>query len=148
MNSPLISLIILLGIAAVITIAAVSAQENGNSKLDNTSQKNGTFNYTGLNQSDISNKTINETDFNTSVLSHGDAFIITSNETARPTNGIGYDVSAEIPGVQAPKKATFVISGYTRPTANAIYENTSQLNAAYLSRGVEGTPHGYVTYYN
>jgi hypothetical protein len=45
------------------------------------------------------------------------------------------------------KVSPFTICGYTRPTRDVIYENQSSLNAAILSRIVEGTPHGYATYY-
>ncbi len=148
MNNRLISLIALLGIIAVLSIAAASAQENGAARLNNISQENGTFNNTDINLSDMSNKTINETNFNQPNPSNGDVFLITSNVTARPMSGIGINVSDESPRVQLPKKATFLISGYTRPKTGAVYENTSLLNAASLSRGVEGTPHGYTTYYN
>ncbi len=148
MNKRLISLITLLGIIAIMSIAADSTQDNGAARLDNISQENGISNNTGINLSDVNNKTINETDFNKSSHSNGGVFIITSNATARPLNGVGLDVSPESTGVQLPKKAMFLISGYTRPIPGTIYENTSLLNAAYLSRGVEGTPHGYVTYHN
>ena len=47
----------------------------------------------------------------------------------------------------ASKVTPFIICGYTRPTRDVIYENQSSLNAAILSRIVEGTPHGYATYY-
>lgn len=46
------------------------------------------------------------------------------------------------------RTAPFIISGFTRPTKDANYQNQSSLNAACLSRIVEGTPHGYVTYRN
>jgi hypothetical protein len=42
----------------------------------------------------------------------------------------------------------FLINGYIRPTRDSNYKNQSSTNAAVLSRAVEGTPHGYVTYYN
>jgi hypothetical protein len=47
----------------------------------------------------------------------------------------------------ASKVTPFIICGYTKPTRDVIYENQSSLNAAILSRIVEGTPHGYATYY-
>lgn len=146
MNNQHLSFISLLGIMAIISIVVVMAQEN-NAALNNISQKNGTFDNISMNLTNI-NKSIDETnssELNSSGLA---AFKITSNLTDRPKNGIGYDVSGKGPGVQSPEKAEFLISGYTRPTKNATYEDLSLLNAAYLSRGVEGTPHGYVTYHN
>ena len=55
--------------------------------------------------------------------------------------------SAKSNSDNASKVTPFTISGYTRPTRDVIYENQSSLNAAILSRIVEGTPHGYATYY-
>ncbi|MFB3763617.1 MAG: hypothetical protein ACE14P_00045 [Methanotrichaceae archaeon] len=149
MNNRFISIIILLGI----TIVASAAQENYTAKLNNISEKNGTsdngtFNNSSINPSNIDNKSINETNFDQADASNGDVFIITGNATARPMNGIGFKISAESSVVPPIKRAIFLIKGYTRPTAGTIYENTSLLNAAYLSRGVEGTPHGYTTFYN
>ncbi|MGA9098349.1 MAG: hypothetical protein WB392_05395 [Methanotrichaceae archaeon] len=148
MNNQLISLISLLGIIAAISITTTIAQENNITKLNNISQKNGTFSDININLSDMNNNSINETDFNKSLPLNKDAFVITGNVTAMPMNGVGLEISAKSSAIQPPKKATFVINGYTRPKTGAIYENLSLLNAAYLSRGVEGTPHGYVTYYN
>ena len=148
MNKQLISVICLLGIIAAVSIAATAAQENNTTKLNNISQKNGTSGNLSLNLSDTNNSSINETSFNTSFPASNDVFVITSNVTAKPMNNGVSDISSNGSAIQPPNKATFVINGYTRPKAGAIYENLSQLNAAYLSRGVEGTPHGYVTYYN
>jgi hypothetical protein len=47
-----------------------------------------------------------------------------------------------------PLKRTMFIIDFVRPGSSISYENRSLLNGAYLSRKVEGTPHGYVTYYN
>lgn len=146
MNNQHLSLISLLGIIATVSIIAAVAQEN-NTALNNISQKNGTLCNTSINLTGM-NKSISETnssELNSSAIA---AFKITSNPGDRPKKGIGYDVSAEGPGIQSPEKAAFLICGYTRPTKNATYEDLSLLNAAYLSRGVEGTPHGYVTYHN
>jgi hypothetical protein len=148
MNKQLISLISLLGIIAAVSIAATVAQENNTTKLDNISQKDGTSGNLSLNLSDMNNSSINETSFNTSLPASNEVFVITSNMTAKPMNNSISEISAKSSAIQPPNKATFVINGYTRPETGVIYENLSQLNAAYLSRGVEGTPHGYVTYYN
>lgn len=127
MNEQFIHLISLLGILMAVSITITAAQENGTAILDNSSQKNTALNHTSANLS---------------------AFRISDNVTAKPMNCFGLDLSAENSEIQSPKKATFVIKGYVRPTIDAIYEDSSLLNAAYLSRGVEGTPHGYVTYFN
>ena len=152
MNKQLISLISLLGIIAAVSMVATVAQENNTTKLNNISQKNGTSGNLSLNLSDTNNgsinSSINETGFNTSLPVNSDVFIITSNATAKPTSGGISEISAKSSEIQPPNKATFVINGYTRPKTGVTYENLSLLNAAYLSRGVEGTPHGYVTYYN
>ncbi len=68
---------------------------------------------------------------------------ISSDKMADPANSIRFGISENVPRATA-----FIISGYIRPTKDAIYKNQSLLNAAYLSRIVEGTPHGYATYYN
>jgi len=148
MNNQLISLISLLGIIAAISITTTIAQENDAAKLNNISQKNGTFSDININLSEMNNNSINETSFNSSLPQNENAFVITGNVTARPLNYVGLDISAKNSAIQPPKKAIFMINGYIRPETGAIYENLSLLNAAYLSRGVEGTPHGYVTYYN
>ncbi len=49
---------------------------------------------------------------------------------------------------QAPGRVSFMINGYVHPIRDAVYEGQYLLNAAGLSRAVEGTPHGYVTYHN
>ena len=68
--------------------------------------------------------------------------IISSDRVVDPSNSIGLGVSGNFSRMTA-----FVISGFTRPTKDAKYENQSSLNAACLSRIVEGTPHGYVSYH-
>lgn len=127
MNKQFIYLISLLGILTAVSITITVAQEDDTAILNNVSQKNATLNHTSVNLS---------------------VFRISDNVTAKSMNGFRLDASAENSEIQYPKRATFVINGYVRPTIDAIYEDGSLLNAAYLSRGVEGTPHGYVTYFN
>jgi|GEM_PF-1552406 len=69
--------------------------------------------------------------------------VISSDKVADPANGIGSGISGNFSRI-----TPFIICGFTRPTKETNYENQSLLNAACLSRIVEGTPHGYVTYHN
>jgi hypothetical protein len=81
---------------------------------------------------------------NTEQIAHEKhVFIINEDTMKGQVNGIypnTYDSS--------PKANVFIIEGFTRPTRDTAYKNQSLINAAYLSRKVEGTPHGYATYYN
>ena len=67
-------------------------------------------------------------------------------KTVKVINSTNVADSAKSNSDNVSKVTPFTICGYTRPTRDAIYENQS-LNAAILSRIVEGTPHGYATYY-
>jgi len=82
-------------------------------------------------------------------------FMIGGDAKVRPMDNAGIDVcatsginaSANTSETQQSNKTAFNIKGYTRPTRDAKIGAQCSLTAACLSRGVEGTPHGYVTYY-
>jgi hypothetical protein len=125
----------------------VAAQEDNRTILNNYS-----FNNTSLRNVSLNLLTSNNTGFSANNSEKVDplnkaTFINSSNVKAMPVNSIKINASAESSEIQPPKKTIFMI-GFDRPKENAFYENLSSRNAAYLSRKVEGTPHGYVTYHN
>ena len=56
-------------------------------------------------------------------------------------------VSVGIPEVHPPKRATFVINSAATYVSNKSSMDQSTLNAVFLKYRVDGTPHGYLTYY-
>jgi len=119
-------LVVLMAVSFIIT----SAQEDNNAAYNST----------------LKNISSNLSAMNKTVLS------ITNIEKIEPVkvkviNSTNVADSAKSNSDNASKVTPFTISGYTRPTRDVIYENQSSLNAAILSRIVEGTPHGYATYY-
>jgi hypothetical protein len=128
----LIVLIFILTAALII----VAAQEDYKTSSNNNSQN------VGINFSAKNNTVFNITDteksnpLKTICVLNRDTEIDLANNIGFNT----YDVARRV--------NAFLIDGYVRPTKDAIYKNESSLNAACLSRAVEGTPHGYVTYYN
>ena len=125
----------LLVVLMAVSFMIASAQE------DNNTAYNDTLKNIGSNLSAMNKTVLNIT--NIEKIEHVKKIIvINSTNVADPANSIGFDNSDN-----ASKVTPFIICGYTRPTRDAIYENQSSLNAAILSRIVEGTPHGYATYY-
>jgi hypothetical protein len=125
----------LLVVLMAVSFMIASAQEGNNTAYNNT-LKNISSNLSAMNDTAPSKANIEKIDPMTKVI------IISSDNVADPANSIGFDNSDN-----ASKVTPFIICGFTRPTRDAIYENQSSLNAAILSRIVEGTPHGYATYY-
>ena len=112
-----------------------SAQEDNNTAYNNT-LKNISTNLSAMNKTVLNIANIEKIDPVKKII------VINSTNVADRANSIGFDNSDN-----ASKVTPFIICGYTRPTRDAIYKNQSSLNAAILSRIVEGTPHGYATYY-
>jgi hypothetical protein len=137
-----ISLLVILMTAYFVLVAA---QEDNKTIFDNYNLSN-----TSLRNASLNLLTSNSTGFDANDSEKVDpidnaTFIIRSNVKVMPVNSI--NASAESSEIQPPKKTIFMID-FDRPKKSAFYENLSSRNAAYLSRKVEGTPHGYVTYYN
>lgn len=120
-----------------VSFMIASAQEINETTIYNNTLKNISLNLSDTNSTVPSTANIEKIDPAIKVIA------ISSDKMADPVNSIRFGILDNIPRATA-----FVINGYTRPTKDAIYENQSLLNAACLSRIVEGTPHGYATYYN
>jgi hypothetical protein len=147
MNNQLSCPIGLLAIFLAISLSVVDAQENGSTLLNNITLKSATLNNSS-NLSIINNTVLNETNPEKLDPVNKINFIISSDPKVRPMNSAKINLSSNDHEIQPPRKAPFVINGYAMPTIDAFQENQYLLNAAYQSRKVEGTPHGYVTYYN
>jgi len=145
MNKPFVYKIIQLVIIMTLSSAVISAQENNSTILNNTTKENASLNNANKNISVMNNTIFNATDLDSC---GNDAFIISSDVKLMPMDRVGINISSKTFGVQPPKKAIFLIEGFAKPTKDEIFKDQNLLNAAYLSRKVEGTPHGYVTYYN
>ena len=125
----------LLVVLMAVSFMIASAQED-NSTAYNDTLKNISSNLSAMNKTVLNIINIEK------IAPVKKIIVINSTNVADQANRIGFDNSDN-----ASKVTPFIICGYTRPTRDAIYENQSSLNAAILSRIVEGTPHGYATYY-
>ena len=125
----------LLVVLMAVSFMIASAQEDNNTAYNDTLKNIGS-NLSAMNKTVLNITNIEKIDPVKKII------VINSTNVADPANSIGFDNSDN-----ASKVTPFIICGYTRPTRDAIYENQSSLNAAILSRIVEGTPHGYATYY-
>jgi len=134
MNNPLLYFTGLL-------IVMTAAQENSSALLNNTSQKVSDLNNESLSILNATNSTRGNSTNNFTFMIGGDAKV-------RQTNSSRIHILGKDPTTQAVGRSSFMIKGYVHPIRNATYEGQYSLNAAGLSRGVEGTPHGYVTYHN
>jgi hypothetical protein len=141
-------LIGLLAAVTAISFIIVAAQEDNRTILDNIFLNNTTSKDMSLNLS-TENYSISSARNVTEVSPINNVFIISSDHMSELANGIGINTSYESPDIKAPKLTTFIIDGFARPTTrDTNFKDQSLINAAYLSRKVEGTPHGYATYYN
>ena len=124
----------LLVVLMAVSFMIASAQEDNNTTHNNTLKNSS--NLSAMNRTVLNITNIEKIDHVKKII------IINSTNVADPANSIGCDNSDN-----ASRVTPFIICGFTRPTRDAIYKNQSSLNAAILSRIVEGTPHGYATYY-
>jgi hypothetical protein len=160
MNNPQIYLVSLLIVVATISSMAAAAQEgnkiilNNNSldnvylnNLDNSALNNTSLKACGLDLT-IENHTLLSQANNVTINIRKDIFVISNATAIDPLNRTEFNASENDSETRSPKAAAFIIDGFARPTRNSIYKAQSSLNAAYLSRIIEGTPHGYTTYYN
>ena len=155
MNKSLSCLMGLLIIVLIISLPIVCAQENRSIAQENSSilSKNLTQKNVVLNNSlnlSITNKTVLNFTTNPAKLSslNSAAFVISSDTKGSSLKNANVNATSSNSKIQPLSKSAFVINGYAMPALNEFQNNQSLLNAAYLSRRVEGTPHGYVTYYN
>ena len=119
----------LLVVLMAVSFMIANAQEDNNAAYNNTLKNSS--NLSAMNRTVLNITNIEKIDHVKKII------IINSTNVADSAKSNSDNVSKVTP---------FTICGYTRPTRDAIYENQS-LNAAVLSRIVEGTPHGYATYY-
>ena len=124
----------LLVVLMAVSFMIASAQEDNNTTHNNTLKNSS--NLSAMNKTVLNITNIEKIGPVKKII------VINSTNVADPANSVGFDNSDN-----ASKVPPFIICGFTRPTRDTIYENKSSLNAAILSRIVEGTPHGYATYY-
>jgi hypothetical protein len=143
----------LLFITAVALMIAAPAQEDGSAILNNATQKFPERDNKTLNISVMNNTTMDDAIMNASNSTIGNStnnvtFMIGGNVRFRQTNNSRIHTTARNSDSQSLNRTPFMISGYVHPMRDAIYAGRHLLNAAGLSRAVEETPHGYVTYHN
>ncbi len=148
MSNPFLYFTGLLVIMTAASLTMAIAQDNSSTILNNASQNGSDMNLS------IANSTIIETILNETSTTMGNAtnnitfFMIGGDRKVRQTNSSRIHIIGKDPDAQVPDRSSFMIKGYVHPIRNATYEGSYSLNAAGLSRAVEGTPHGYVTYHN
>jgi archaellum component FlaG (FlaF/FlaG flagellin family) len=153
MNNPVLYFLCLLVMTVAASMMAAAAQENSSATWNNATQEDSDWDNESLNISVTNNTIINDTTSNatnsTSRNSTNNAtFKIGGDMKFRQSNSSRIHIVDGNSETQAPERASFMINGYVRPIRDAVYEGQYLLNAAGLSRAVEGTPHGYVTYHN
>ncbi len=155
MNNSFIYLIVLAGIMLIASYMTAFAQDDSRIILNTTTSANIYSNNLSSNNIsfDISamdlstNANVNSGVQPMNVRSNDNTiFIITGNPIVIPSDRAENEISSLSSAIQPLKKTIFIID-FVRPGSSISYENRSLLNGAYLSRKVEGTPHGYVTYY-
>lgn len=137
---------------ATITLenSSIGSNNAANATLKEAILSNASSNLLAVNDSAINGSN------STRIVPKNATFMIGGDAKVKPTDDVGIDLSADacINASAGPSEAlqsnktAFKIKGYTRPTRDAKKGAQCSLTAACLSRGVEGTPHGYVTYYN
>jgi hypothetical protein len=142
----------LLFITAVTLMIAAPAQEDDSAILNNATQEfperdNRTLNISVMNNTAMDDAIMNASNSTIGNSTNNAAFMIGGNVKFRQTNSRIY-ITAKNSDPQSLNRTPFIISGYVHPMRDAIYAGRYLLNAAGLSRAVEETPHGYVTYHN
>lgn len=132
----------------IISLMGVAAQENGVMILNNITQKDKLMNNLSLNLSIINETILDGASSETVDPNDNVSFIISSDLKTKSNAGFRINTSIRNSELQPPMRSVFVINMFSIPTKNANYTDDYLLSAAYLSRKVEGTPHGHVTYYN
>jgi hypothetical protein len=149
----------LLIVIATACVLAAAAPDNSSSSSNNATNATATLGEPTLSNSSSNLSAMNDSALNASGsknIGPQTPFMIGGSAKVRQTGDAGIDVCAascinasdNTSEIQQSNKSAFMIKGYTRPTRDAKNGSQCSLTAACLSRGVEGTPHGYVTYYN
>jgi hypothetical protein len=147
MNNSFVYFLIQLAVLMLASFMLVAAQDDNKLVLNNITLNNASLKNISINLS-ANNSTSFDANHPLMVGSEDNAtFIISSKVIVVPTNTPKINITSQSSEIKPPKRTTFMID-FVRPGSSASYENRSLLNGAYLSRKVEGTPHGYVTYYN
>jgi hypothetical protein len=153
MNNSVLYFLGLLVITAAASIMVATAQENNSAIWNNTTQEapggdNESLNLPITNITIMNDTILNATNSTSGNSTNNATFKIGGNMKFRQSNSSRIHIVDGNSETQAPERASFMINGYVRPIRDAVYEGQYLLNAAGLSRAVEGTPHGYVTYHN
>lgn len=147
MNNQLMYLISLLAVVMALSFIIGAAPEDNKTIVNDIILNNTTLTNSSLNFSAMNDPAINATDHDKADTANNIPFII-GKVKARQMGNVRVNALVNDAKNQPPKKDTFVIDGYSRPTINWTDQDQSLLNAAYISCKVGQTPHGYATYYN
>jgi hypothetical protein len=149
----------LLIVIATACVLAAAAPDNSSASSNNATNATATLGKPTMSNASSNLSAMNDSALNSSApknIGPQTPFMVGGSAKVRPTDEAGIDVCAasyinasdNISEIQQSNKTAFMIKGYTRPTRDSKIGAQCSLTAACLSRGVEGTPHGYVTYYN
>lgn len=136
---------IILSLSIGIASEQIEDKANATSSLDqiaptgNITQESGVL-LNATNTADTLNSTKPE---NVTMLEN-----LTIPENVSSKNKVTINVSAIPFDVKPSGKAVFVIDDGVTPIKSAVNTGQSSINGASLMRAVDGTPHGYTTYYN
>ena len=141
---------VLLSIILALSFGVASAEQvehkvNSTSSLD---QVNSTGNITQ--ESRVLQNATNTTDTLNSTKPKNATMLenLTIPENVRSKNKVVINASAIPFDIEPSGKATFVIDDGVTPIKRAGNTGQSSINGVSLMRAVDGTPHGYTTYYN
>jgi hypothetical protein len=156
MNNSFIYLTVLAAMMLIASYMTALAQDDSRIILNNTTSANISSNNLSsdnisfdISAMDLSTNANLDSDVQpVNVRSNNNSiFIITGYPIVMPSDRAENEILSLSSAIQPLKRTIFIID-FVRPGSSISYENRSLLNGAYLSRKVEGTPHGYVTYYN
>jgi hypothetical protein len=121
--------------------------------------------FGGQSDNGVATKSSNLTN-TTGNVTQGAGFSLNITNTTRPQNATGIlnanvstekldsaknvsiNASVNSSGIQSSNKTIFMIDDGSKPIKHACNIGQSSINGASLMRIVDGTPHGYTTYYN
>jgi len=156
MNNSFIYLTVLAAMMLIASYMTALAQDDSRIILNNTTSSNISSNNLSSDNISFNISAMNlstNTSFDSGVQpmnarsNDNSIFIITGYPIVMPSDRAENEILSQSSAIQ-PLKRTIFINDFVRPWSSISYENRSLLNGVYLSRKVEGTPHGYVTYYN
>jgi hypothetical protein len=156
MNNSFIYLAVLAAMMLIASYMTALAQDDSRIILNNTtssnissnnlSSDNISFNISAMDLSTNANFNSGVQPMNVRSNDYS-IFIINGYPIVMPSDRAENEILSLSSAIQPLKRTIFIID-FVRPGCSISYENRSLLNGAYLSRKVEWTPHGYVTYYN